>query len=70
MSSNLNDWLKLRSGSDIRGNADQLTDEFAEKIGFVFAQWVARRYGTTSDIRHLGKRKCAARLRSCFHLFW
>lgn len=49
MRSNLNDWLKLRSGSDIRGNADQLTNEFAEKIGFVFAQWVARRYGTTSD---------------------
>ena len=22
------------------------------------------------NIRHLGKRKCAARLRSCFHLFW
>ena len=49
MSTNLNDWLKLRSGSDIRGNADQLTDDFAEKIGYVFAQWVARRYGTTSD---------------------
>ena len=29
MSSNLNEWLKLRSGSDIRANADQLTDEFA-----------------------------------------
>ena len=49
MSSNLNEWLKLRSGSDIRANADQLTDEFAEKIGYVFAQWLARRYGTTSD---------------------
>lgn len=46
---NLNAWLKLRSGSDIRANADQLTDEFAEKIGYVFAQWVARKYGTTSD---------------------
>ena len=49
MVSNLNDWLKLRSGSDIRGNADQLTDAFAERIGFVFAQWVAKKYGTTSD---------------------
>ena len=49
MSSNLSDWLKLRSGSDIRGNADQLTDDFAERIGYVYAQWVARRYGTTSD---------------------
>ena len=49
MSTNLSDWLKLKSGSDIRGDAGQLTDEFAEKIGFVFAQWVARHYGTTSD---------------------
>ena len=49
MYSNLNDWLKLRSGSDIRSDAEQLTDEFAEKIGFVFAQWVAKKYGTTSD---------------------
>ena len=49
MRTNLNDWLKLRSGSDIRSDADQLTDEFAEKIGFVFAQWVAKKYGTTSD---------------------
>ncbi len=49
MLSKLNDWLKLRSGSDIRGNADQLTDELAEKLGFVFAQWVAKKYGTTSD---------------------
>ena len=49
MSSNLNEWMKLRSGSDIRGKADQLTDEFAEKIGCVFAQWIARRYGTTPD---------------------
>ena len=43
------DWHKLRSGSDILGDADRLTDEFAEKIGYVFAQWVARRTGTTSD---------------------
>ncbi len=49
MSSNLSDWRKLRSGSDIRGNADQLTDDFAERIGYVFAQWVARKFGTTSD---------------------
>ena len=49
MSTKLDQWLKLRSGSDIRGNAELLTDEFAEKIGYVFAQWVARRYGTTTD---------------------
>ena len=49
MRSNLSDWLKLRSGSDIRGNAEQLTDDFAERIGYVFARWVARKYGTTTD---------------------
>ncbi len=42
-------WIRLRSGSDIRGNASDLTDEFAEKIGYVFARWVARKYGTTTD---------------------
>ena len=45
----LNDWLRLRSGSDIRSDAEKLTDDFAEKIGFVFAQWAARKYGTTPD---------------------
>ncbi len=49
MDSKLTSWLKLKSGSDIRGSASQLTDEFAEKMGYVFAQWVARRRGTTSD---------------------
>ena len=49
MLSNASDWLKLRSGSDIRGDAEQLTDDFAERIGYVFAQYVARRCGTTSD---------------------
>ena len=49
MRSNLSEWLKLRSGSDIRGNAEQLTDDFAERIGYVLARWVARRYGTTTD---------------------
>ena len=29
-----------------------------------------RRSSDLPNIRHLGKRKCAARLRSCFHLFW
>ena len=49
MDSKFTSWLKLKSGNGIRGSAGQLTDEFAEKIGYVFAQWVARRQGTTSD---------------------
>lgn len=49
MDSKLSSWLKLVSGSDIRGNAGQLTDEFAEKVGYAFALWVARGLGTTSD---------------------
>ena len=49
MSSKLSEWMKLRSGSDIRGNEELLTDEFAEHIGYVFAQWIAKANGTTSD---------------------
>lgn len=49
MISKQNDWLKLCSGSDIRGDESLLTDEFAEKIGYAFAQWVAKQSGTTSD---------------------
>ena len=43
MRSNLNDWLKLRSGSDIRGNAEQLTDELAqleEKLEYKTERWM------------------------------
>ena len=49
MHSKLSEWLKLRSGSDIRANEELLTDEFAERIGYVFAQFVAKQSGTTSD---------------------
>lgn len=49
MGSQLEEWMKLRSGSDIRGRADLLTDEFAEKIAFAFAHWLAKANGTTTD---------------------
>lgn len=49
MSTRRSDWQKLRSGTDVRGDEALLTDEFAAKMGYVFAQWVARRCGTTSD---------------------
>ena len=42
-------WLKLRSGSEIRGPQQQLTDERAEKLGYAFACWLAERRGTTPD---------------------
>ena len=42
-------WLKLRSGSDIRGPEQQLTDERAEKLGYAFACWLAQRLGRTPD---------------------
>lgn len=43
------DWRRLKSGSDIRGNEDELTDEFAEKLGYAFAVWLAERRQTTPD---------------------
>ena len=49
MDSNASEWRKLQSGSDIRCDAEKLTDEFTAKIGYAFAQWTARRAGTTSD---------------------
>ena len=44
-------------------------------IGLILALFLNVPLGVIEDIcspniRHLGKRKCAARLRSCFHLFW
>ena len=49
MDSSFAAWRKLIVGSDIRGCETKLTDEFAEKIGYVFAQWTARSFGLTSD---------------------
>ena len=42
-------WLKLRSGSDIRGPEDRLTDEVVSRIGYAFASWLAARRRTTPD---------------------
>lgn len=49
MDSDSKRWLKLRSGSEIRGPEQLLTDDRAEKIGFAFACWLAERLGRTPD---------------------
>lgn len=49
MSSDSTKWLKLKSGSDIRGPEELLTDEFAARIGYAYACWLAQRVGTTPD---------------------
>ncbi len=36
-------WLKLRSGSEIRGPQEALTDEFAQKLGYTFSLWLAEK---------------------------
>ena len=50
------EWMKLRSGSDICGDAmahdghePLLTAETAECVGYAFALWLARRLETTAD---------------------
>ena len=48
-SNSTHSWQKLKSGSEIRGDASLLTDEFAQRIGYAFAQWLADRLSTTSD---------------------
>lgn len=42
-------WLKLKSGSDIRGPEAQLTDGMVERIGYAFALELAERLETTPD---------------------
>ena len=42
-------WLKLRSGSEIRGPEQRLTDERMEKLGYAFAMWLADKLDTTPD---------------------
>jgi len=49
MSSDPGTWLKLKSGSDIRCDEEFLTDEIAEKLGYAFAVWLAKRQLTTPD---------------------
>ena len=46
-------WLKLRSGSDIRGPEGLLTDARVEKLGYAFACWLAGRTGRTPDMLRL-----------------
>jgi len=48
-STSTHSWQKFKSGSEIRGNADLLTDSFAERIGYVFAHWLAEQLVTTPD---------------------
>ena len=48
-SNSTHSWLKFLSGSEIRGNAELLTDDFAARIGYVFAHWLAERLSTTPD---------------------
>jgi phosphomannomutase len=43
------DWRKLRSGTDVIGTGDQLTDEFAAKLGYAFALYLARQANVTPD---------------------
>ena len=49
MDSDSTRWLKLKSGSDIRGPENQLTDAVASRIGYAFALALAERLGTTPD---------------------
>lgn len=49
MDSNLTRWLKLRSGAEIRGPEQMLTDARVEKLGYAFALWLAERMETTPD---------------------
>ena len=42
-------WPKLISGCDIRGEEAQLSDEFAQHLGYAFALWLARRLDVTPD---------------------
>jgi len=50
------EWMKLKSGSDIRGDAlahdgiePKLTVEVAKCVGYAFALWLANKTGTTAD---------------------
>ena len=43
-------WQRLRTGTDIRGTSEQITDDLAKRIGYVFTQWLARRLDITPDL--------------------
>ena len=46
----MTEWRKLLSGTGIRGTDEELTDEFAAKFGYAYAQWLAERLGKTTDM--------------------
>ncbi len=70
MDSDSTRWLKLRSGSEIRGPQQQLTDECAQKLGYAFACWLAGRRGRTPDalVLAVGRdpRSSGARIKAAF----
>ena len=49
MTSDPSTWPRLKSGSSIRGDEALLSDEFAKKLGYAFAVWLAERNHTTPD---------------------
>ena len=63
-------WLKLRSGSEIRGPEHLLTDERVEKLGYAFACWLAERKGVAPDALKLAvgrdPRPSGARVKAAF----
>ena len=46
-------WLRLRSGTEVRGPEQMLTDARAEKLGYAFACWLAELAGKTPDALRL-----------------
>ena len=53
MDTDSTNWLKFRSGTDIRVPEDLLTDGRVEKLGYAFACWLAERIGVTPDALRL-----------------
>lgn len=68
MSTDSTKWLKLKSGSDIRGPEEMLTNEIATRVGYAFALWLAEKIGTTPDRLKIAvghdSRKSAKRLKT------
>ncbi len=42
-------WLKFRSGTEIRSSEQALTDDFACRVGYSFALWLAGQLGTQPE---------------------
>jgi len=47
------EWLKLRSGTEIRGPMQLFNDTRVERLGYAFACWLAERMGKTPDALRL-----------------